>query len=87
MRKFNHSFLNLKDSQAHVRPLQELESRQMLHELLDMDPWSETHGPREYLRRFSASVIASGAYGHRLPNAVGDDFLEVRITRPLHLLT
>jgi cytochrome P450 len=62
VRRVSHSLLNAGSSKKY-EPVQDLESRQLLCDLLD-DP----DNFYEHNRRYSASVIMTVAYGYRLPS-------------------
>ncbi|KAF4620164.1 hypothetical protein G7Y89_g14657 [Cudoniella acicularis] len=62
VRKISHALLNITQSTKY-QPVQDLESKQLLYDLL--------HDPEHFYdhnRRYSAGVIISITYGHRIPN-------------------
>lgn len=62
VRRISHALLNINTSIAY-QPVQDLESKQLLYDLL--------HDPEHYYdhnRRYSASVIVTVTYGHRIPS-------------------
>ncbi|OIW29095.1 cytochrome P450 [Coniochaeta ligniaria NRRL 30616] len=62
VRKLSHGLLSSTAAQAY-KPVQELESRQLLHDILDTPQDFYQHN-----RRYSASVIMTVTYGSRLPS-------------------
>lgn len=62
VRKISHSLLNITVSTSY-QPIQDLESKQLMYDLL--------HDPDNFYdhnRRYSSSVILTATYGHRMPN-------------------
>ncbi|KAH6666423.1 cytochrome P450 [Halenospora varia] len=62
VRKISHALLSITQSTKY-QPVQDLESKQLLYDLL--------HDPEHFYdhnRRYSAGVIISVTYGHRIPN-------------------
>ncbi|CAG8952212.1 hypothetical protein HYFRA_00000952 [Hymenoscyphus fraxineus] len=74
LRKISHTCLNVTQS-AGYRPVQDLESKQLLFDLLNTPEQFYDHN-----RRYSASVIISVTYGHRIPdwnNGLADQIYKV----------
>ncbi|RDA93693.1 hypothetical protein CP533_4877 [Ophiocordyceps camponoti-saundersi (nom. inval.)] len=69
-RRLVHSFLNRGECERYVT-LQDIESKQLLHELL-----STTHFGRVF-HRFSASLTFALAYGQRLEKGTEDEIVEI----------
>ena len=62
VRRIAHSLLNINASTSY-QPVQDLESKQLMYDLM--------HDPANFYdhnRRYSASVIVTVAYGHRIPD-------------------
>lgn len=60
--KVAHSLLNISMS-TRYQPIQDLESKQLMHDILvDPDRYDEHN------RQYSASVIITVTYGHRIPS-------------------
>jgi len=64
IRKVSHAALNIKTSNSY-RPIQDFESKQVMYEFLNA-PDNEAF--YDINRRYSASVIMTVAYGHRVAN-------------------
>lgn len=62
VRKISHALLNITQSTGY-RPVQDLESKQLLFDLLRTPERFYDHN-----RRYSASVIITVTYGHRIPD-------------------
>ncbi|KAK3704007.1 hypothetical protein LTR37_014110 [Vermiconidia calcicola] len=62
VRRIAHSLLNITISTSY-QPIQDLESKQLMYDLL--------HDPDNFYdhnRRYSSSVVVTATYGHRIPN-------------------
>ena len=62
VRRISHDLLNISVTKSY-EPIQDLESKQLMHDLL--------HDPEHFYdhnRRYSNSVILTATYGHRMPN-------------------
>lgn len=62
VRRLSHQLLNITQTTSY-QPIQDLESKQLMFDLL--------HNPQDFYdlnRRYSASVIITATYGHRIPD-------------------
>lgn len=79
-RKALHSSLNSKATEVY-KPIQEMESKQLLHELL-VDP----EGYRTHFERYATSVVVSLTYGRRVLDIHNDEVV-VFNRQSMHYLT
>lgn len=79
-RKVLHSALNSTATDQY-KPIQSMESRQLLHELLTDPSQYRTH-----LERYAASVVVSVTYGRRVTNLANDEVVDFN-RDSMHYLT
>jgi hypothetical protein len=79
-RKGLHSLLNNKATDAY-KPIQDMESKQLMHEML-IDP----AGYRTHLERYATSVVVSITYGRRVTDIYNDAVVNFN-RQSMHYLT